>query len=481
MNADDAPVGAADDMMKAELPTLCDDGASAQDRSAALSDAAYWRSLCPWLHVGDAEVRKRLCDSVLAPSADLVDECRDRMVADGYWQIMHDAQDLETSRRHLEWKIDVAGIARGVARLVAKGWPPNFIMMYDEPWLLVHQLKHIVLMATGNRLSYDFSIFHVVSGAAGWPPHRDRGGDSTGAFRADGLPQYCTTWVALSDATCTNSCLHVVPREHDPGYLQGDPPGSTPMGEVLRHGGEAAVQHLRALPCAAGSVIQFSHRLLHWGSAAQSGPAALWRASPEAPRIALSFASTDPVFEKPFLAQPTPMPAVSTRAALIASLGLLYAQASPPSAFVRTLFWDVVSTSQDVFEAEYYSMIARNVGAEDAAASQASGLSQGYGSDASHAAAAAAGPCPACPTSAVHSVAAVDMGQLQGRSLHGGAGAAPDGTYLMFTGPKLEAKLDHLRRLHADGALSDAQYAKAQQDVRTSRLMDPGFAPLARA
>ena len=35
-----------------------------------------------------------------------------------------------------------------------------------------------------------------------------------------------------------------------------------------------AFQHIRALPCEAGGLIAFSHRLLHWGSASDphSGP-----------------------------------------------------------------------------------------------------------------------------------------------------------------------------------------------------------------
>ena len=186
-------------------PALSATNVSAEDRAAILSDESYWRKLCDWLHVGDEKIRARFASAILEPHADLIDECRDRMMADGYWQIQYDAVNPETGSHHLNWDLEVSGLARGVERLVEAGWPPNFILMYDETWLLVHQLKHIVLLSTGNRLSYDFSVFHVGAGSAGWPPHRDRGGDSTGAFRTDKLPQYCTTWIALSDATCARN------------------------------------------------------------------------------------------------------------------------------------------------------------------------------------------------------------------------------------------------------------------------------------
>ena len=56
----------------------------------------------------------------------------------------------------------------------------------------------------------------------GWPPHRDRGEDAAAAaFKQDGMPDYCTTWISLTDATVTNSCLYVVPSKHDPGYHAG--------------------------------------------------------------------------------------------------------------------------------------------------------------------------------------------------------------------------------------------------------------------
>lgn len=50
-----------------------------------------------------------------------------------------------------------------------------------------------------------------------------------------------------------------------------------------------AYQHIRALPCPAGSAVLFTHRLIHWGSAATRK--ADW------PRIAISFVFSDPSFE----------------------------------------------------------------------------------------------------------------------------------------------------------------------------------------
>ena len=220
------------------------------------------------------------------------------------------------------------------------------------------------------------------------------------------------------------------------------------MAQILQRHGEAALQHIRALPCAAGSVIQFSHRLLHWGSAAESGPSRAWRTEQEPPRIALSFAATDARFEKPFLAHASAMPPLPTRTALVASLGLLYQQSNPLTPYRRGLYWDVVRSNEQSFEEKYFAMIRRNAASADAAESQASGM---YGMGA------------AAPSSAA--VVTPPPGKVD-----------DDGSYLMFTGEKLAAKLAQLSRLHSEGTLTDTQYAKAQKDVAVARLMDPGFA-----
>lgn len=363
-----------EDSIFRELPRLSSYGL--RQAATILADRAYWRKLCPWLHVDDADVRKHFADSVMQPSADLVDECRDRMAADGYWTIASGDTDEATGASSLPWAVDIAGLAKAVTTLVSRGWPPNFLLVYDEAWLLVHQLRSIVLQTSGNRLSLDFSVFHVVAGAAGWPPHRDRGGGETMcAFRRDGTPQYVTTWVALSDATTTNSCIHVVSKRHDPGYSApggadgagGDSMGAyiaaggASVGAILGRGGDRALQHIRALPCAAGSLVQFSHRLLHWGSASDDGPAAVWR--PQPPRVALSFASTDAAFEKPFLtpeASGLPLPPLETRVALVSALAFAYSAQAPSTPKRRALYWAVVSANAAAFEPAFYAMLERH-------------------------------------------------------------------------------------------------------------------------
>ena len=41
--------------------------------------------------------------------------------------------------------------------------------------------------------------------------------------------------MALSDATPENSCIYVIPKQHDPGYLEGDDEEDTNMHDQESH------------------------------------------------------------------------------------------------------------------------------------------------------------------------------------------------------------------------------------------------------
>ena len=112
-----------------------------------------------------------------------------------------------------------------------------------------------------------FRAWHVEGEAArGWPPHRDR---PDRAFTPDDQIASMTLWVALSDATTRNGCMVVVPAPWD--YEYRNP-------QAREH--VSSMQHIRALPATAGTVLGWTHALLHWSTAA---------AASEPPRISVGF------------------------------------------------------------------------------------------------------------------------------------------------------------------------------------------------
>merc|ERR1719282_2031976 len=110
----------------------------------------------------------------------------------------------------------------------------------------------------------DFFVFNVKPGCAGWPSHRDRAGGTKVGFWPNGLPQYTTIWFAITDASPQTSCIYVLPAHADPKYKNlrvGEREEDTRLTIANRH------QHIHALPVTSGTVLAWSHRILHWGSA----------------------------------------------------------------------------------------------------------------------------------------------------------------------------------------------------------------------
>ena len=168
----------------------------------------------------------------------------------------------------------------------------------DAMWDLVD----LVIPVAREALAHDVALrpafwaWRVAPNSSGWAPHRDgpdRSHDDNGELAC------ITIWIPLTDATTRNGCIHVVPSEWDIAY---------------RSGRQNAVvwdqKTVRALPAAAGSVLGWTHSLLHWGG----------RCAPDAsPRLATSFEMirTDLAAREPLTYPAGWRPAVSERKAVM--------------------------------------------------------------------------------------------------------------------------------------------------------------------
>ncbi|EJK66317.1 hypothetical protein THAOC_12774 [Thalassiosira oceanica] len=146
---------------------------------------------------------------------------------------------------------------------------------------------------------------------SGFSPHRDRQPETPSALRdsffRDGHSKYATHWIAIEAATPENSCLYVIPKPFDPGYLEGDDEAEDasvdeeedaaqyldPLSRALDT--KQSYQNIRALPRQACQSVLFTHRILHWGS--RGNPNAL----NNRPRLAVSFVYSEEGFEAPYL------------------------------------------------------------------------------------------------------------------------------------------------------------------------------------
>lgn len=215
--------------------------------------------------------------------------------------------------------------AAAIDELEKMGFPPAFLMAFAAPWASVSALASRLAPVYGLSMQFDFTVFNVKLGGAGWSMHRDRpGADTKRAFsEPEGMPRSTTVWLALTDATPATSCIYVLPAPADPHYrcaVDADASAAADDADITLIAA-AEHQHIRALPTSRGTALVWSHRLIHWGSAHGGG-------LPDA-RKTIAFGMSDIGFEAALLAAPSAVPQFEARLALIALTLIGYHHTEP--------------------------------------------------------------------------------------------------------------------------------------------------------
>lgn len=153
----------------------------------------------------------------------------------------------------------VEPLVAAVRRLAAAGWPPAFLLVFDDVWTLLDGCFAVAAELLGGDvvLESDVNCWALRAGAPrenyvgrGFSaPHRDLAYDR--CHDADGAPQSLSLWVPLTAATRDNGCMRVVAR----GAADGT-----------------------ALVAGAGDVCCWEPSLLHWAGACEAG---------EVPRVSI--------------------------------------------------------------------------------------------------------------------------------------------------------------------------------------------------
>jgi len=216
----------------------------------------------------------------------------------------------------------------GISLLEAAGLPEQFLLMFDEAWDVVNSVSHALEPIYGLKNNMDFFVFNVRPGKTGWNLHRDRPEGKVG-LAADRMPEYTTVWIALTDASPETSCIYVLPAHADPEYDTMS--GSKYDSQVVAF----ALQHVRALPVKSGTVLTWSHRVLHWGSAAPAGATSA--------RRTLTFAMASPGYEQPLLnVEAGQRPPFEARLALIAYTLICYHHSQPVPPSIQPVLVEII-------------------------------------------------------------------------------------------------------------------------------------------
>jgi hypothetical protein len=217
--------------------------AAVVERTRLAMDRQYWLELAPQMSMGS--VPRVYPRSVPAPTLDALGR---HFTAEGYF---HTPPILDPS--------DLSRLNGAIDAVVRGGWPPVFAWVFDEFWALARlpDVSDLLTSQIGDGYAQIPHIWtHVVpatAGSTGWMPHFD----GRGGGRA-------SIWVALTDATLLNGCIHVVPRGRLAEAFATEPldTGRVALADALR-----TLQGVRALPALEGSVLGWTFDVLHWGGA----------------------------------------------------------------------------------------------------------------------------------------------------------------------------------------------------------------------
>jgi hypothetical protein len=201
---------------------------------------AFWRNFAPWLHIGTS------LPSRFMETADLAVELGTR---EPHWRT--------AGYLRLDPLLDpatTAALARAVSALRSRDLHPTFLYVYDEAWLVLEALRPWLSQLLGDDFDVlaDVWAWHIDprTDRGGWPIHR---GWYEDVRDLTGTPGLLNVWVALTDASERNACIHIVPLSRDPHY-----PGD--LNNL------AALEALGlALPTAAGSGLVWNANAAHWG------------------------------------------------------------------------------------------------------------------------------------------------------------------------------------------------------------------------
>jgi len=272
-----------------------------------LEDINFWKKINPDLHIEDNAFMNSQ-KSVGFTSEIINNICTD-LSEEGYFQT-----------DPLDWNLPITKMADAIKQFVDFGWPTVFVFAYDEFMLIPHKLSQLLNKVLGENFKIlpDYWAWYIdpLKAERGWAPHRDKGLDS---LTADKNPKSLTIWIPLTDVSTKNGCMHVIPANWDPYFINPE----------IKNDFEA--QNVRALPAKAGSALGWNQAILHWGG----------RASKKAqnPRVSIAFElqrNDITPFNNP-LFSPYPLPDLKFRLKLIGKQILQYKHMYPLSDKMKSI------------------------------------------------------------------------------------------------------------------------------------------------
>eukprot|EP00943_MAST-04B_sp_MAST-4B-sp1_P001594 g1594.t1 len=196
-------------------------------------------------------------------------------------------------------------------------WPPVFVFLFDEPWLLIDRMFELISPILGDDCLLENSLYawalsrskaaakHIDGGTdsitevnsdlsippaapaevgGNFPlPHRDNSFEEANFL--DGSPSHLSTWMCVNNVGLDNGCMHILPKDSDQRFfLSNDywhervayPTSGLNLNQKLptrkiKPPSEQVMLNFpldKAMPMPAprGSILLWQPNCIHWGS-----------------------------------------------------------------------------------------------------------------------------------------------------------------------------------------------------------------------
>ena len=185
------------------------------------------------------------------------------------------------------WKahdVDMEAIALTMSNLVAAGWPPVFIFLFDQPWRLCLRLfdlmapilndEETTLEASMHAWALEKPPIPSTDSSSSSSSTKEKVGSNFGVphrditFKnchneVDGSPDILSIWIPVVDVNSENGGMMVIPREADKQFsIDNLPKDQDPFSHRFPY---ASVKPLS--PISAGTTLIWHPNLIHWGAA----------------------------------------------------------------------------------------------------------------------------------------------------------------------------------------------------------------------
>ena len=277
------PHACGSSMLACESPAWAGSAAEAAEAAVEVFGAAAGKAAAAQLDArGCTVVESQTAAAAAAPPNPLLNPLR---------PTFHWGAEYEQILRRVDGTMD---------SLKAAGWPPVFVFLFDEPWLLIDRLFELVAPVLGEDCLLEASIYgwalsrskaycvDDVATAAAADAAAEVGGNFAVPHRdssfaecnfPDGTPSHLSLWMCVNDVGADNGCMHVLPKESDRRFHMTKDywhervayPGAGQVNNAARPPAEQLILNFpmdKALPMPAprGSVLLWQPNCIHWGS-----------------------------------------------------------------------------------------------------------------------------------------------------------------------------------------------------------------------